>query len=586
MRALWTIACLAATAVPARSQDTGTVSLRVRSDLVIVDLVATDADGNFVSDLTPADLRLSENGKFQEIAYFRLFDRRIEAGASETDALLPADPVEFGAPVDTTRLIFLLDLQSMPATDLIYARRQIGAFLDGHHRPGSSYMLATLGFGLKVRVPFTEDVAAVKRELDQLPLESEARIDEIRFAGFMEEIEPFFQVAPTAGLFAMQPVESAILTARGFLQELEQRVARMVAGSTLLLRVLRPLPGRKHVVLFSGGYPSEAAQTLKEIIRQRMEIARPNLSAGERAQLSILLGQLQNLDLQGELRRLIDEANRAQVSMYCVDARGLIPAQGVPEAHRGRSGLQHRTLYHRFASLDVSAPQDFLVGLASESGGLAFLNSNDLTRGLVRALADASRYYLLAYRPQPTHRSAKYHRIRVETSRPGLQLQYRRGYLAPETGADAVRADILTALNNPHLFRDFEVRVEVREETGGTTVTTHIPTRDLAFARGAETDSFRCPMETYGVLVDLKTGKWLDGQLQFARAHDLQIDSRRLAQVRQVDYVSSESSFQAPPGRYLLIVVVRQSVAGRIAALVRPLEVVGAGSGRSPDGND
>ncbi len=568
----WTVA-LAASAWAA--QDPDSVSLRVRSDLVVLDLVATDAGGNFVADLTPAELLLTENGRRQEITYFRLHDHWNGTSGPDAADLLPGDPVDFAAPTEAARLIFVLDLQTIGANELIYSRRQINEFLDRYHRPGRSYMLATVGFDLKVRTPLAEDVEALRRELDRLPLESDSRVDETRFAGFMEEIEPFFQVAPLGGLFALQPAESAVLVARGFLQTLEQRVARVTAGCRLLMRLLRPLPGRKHVVLFSGGYPSEAAQTLKDIIRERMHIARPNLASFEREQMSVLLGQLQNLNLQGELRQIIDEANRSQVSLYCVDARGLIPAQGAPEAHRGRSGLQHRTLYHRFAGLDISSPQDFLVGLSSESGGVAFLNSNDLTKGMVQALSDASRYYLLAYRPQVSGRSAKYRRIRLESTRPGLRLRYRRGYLAADDPSDALRSDILAALHNPELFRDFEVRVEIREEGAGATVTTHVPTRALAFARATEPDMYRCPLETYGVLVDLRTGKWLDGQLQFAKVHELRVNSRQLERVRQVDYVSSESALNAPPGAYLLIVVVRQSTAGRIAAWSQPLELAG-----------
>ena len=137
----------------------------------------------------------------------------------------------------------------------------------------------------------------------------------------------------------------------------------------------------------------------------------------EQSQMGMILGRLREPSILYRLRDLVDEANRSQVSIYSVDTRGLVPTAGVPPAHRGRSGMQHRTLYQNFAARDVAAPQDFLVSLAKESGGVPFLNNNDLTRGIARALQDSARYYLLAYRPSSPRREGRYHRLRVRVNR-------------------------------------------------------------------------------------------------------------------------------------------------------------------------
>lgn len=548
------------------------ISVRVRSEMVVIDFIPTDVRGEFVTDLRPEDLVLKEDGKEQEIVYFQRFDHSRPVIRIDGEPLLPNSSAEFGAPPEITRLVFLLDLQTMPAGDMVYARQQISDFIRRHRRPQQQYLLATAGFDLRVRVPFTDDLDSLVTALESLPLESDTRVDEIRFTAFMEEIEAFFQIAPTIGLFAMQPAESAVQSGRAFLQELEHRLTRMSGSAIALVRMLRPLPGRKHVVLLSGGYPLEAAQSLRDIIRERMELARPGMPSAERAQLSVLLGQLQKLNLENHLRRLIDEANRSQVSLYCVDSRGLMPAQGNPEAHRGRSGLQHRTLYHRFASLDILEPQDFLASLARESGGRHFFNNNDLTIGVARALADASQYYVLAYRPKSARRAGRFHRVKLEPRRAGVEIQYRRGYFQLDD-SQLNRSEVLNAFQHPFLYRDFDFRVEVDQAGSETRVTTHIPTSALSFAPGQDDGMFRCPLDTYGVLVDLKTGRWLEGKLQFAKSHSLEVNRIRLAEVRQVDFVTTTSSFEAPPGEYVLITVVRQSTAGRMSAITRPLTI-------------
>jgi hypothetical protein len=45
---------------------------RVDAELVVVDLVATDRDGNFVADLQPADIELLEDGKPQKIQFVQM----------------------------------------------------------------------------------------------------------------------------------------------------------------------------------------------------------------------------------------------------------------------------------------------------------------------------------------------------------------------------------------------------------------------------------------------------------------------------------------------------------------------------------
>lgn len=569
-------ALLLASLPPLSAQETELSSWRIRSDLIVLDVIPTGRNGEFLGDLTLEDFEVREDGKVQDLVYCQLVeaDSGGEDGSAGRTGTTPG-AVEFGKP-SGTRLVFLLDLETVSASDLHFARNQIRDFLQEHRSAGHHYMLASVGRGLRILLPFTDDIERVMEALDSITGASDSRADESSLTAFMAEIEAYFQIAPRDRLYVLQPVEAAVDAASSFLARLENRVARITAETATLARYLRSLPGRKHLVFYSSGYPMTASREVGQIIRERMMIARPDLDSGEQSEMGMILGRLREPSILNRLRDLVDEANRSQVSIYSVDTRGLVPTAGVPPAHRGRSGMQHRTLYQNFAAHDVAAPQDFLVSLAKESGGVPFLNNNDLTRGIVRAVEDSTRYYLLAYRPTSPRREGRYHRLRVKVSRPGVELQFRRGYLEVD-GLKVAQEEVLNALRFPTLFQSFEFRVDVEQEGSVSRISTHVPTRVLDFSLGSEPGTFRCPVETYGVLVEPDTGRWLTPGPQFAKQHRIEGNRELIDKIQGVDYVTSVSEVEAPPGDYQLVVVVRQSLAGQLSAMVRnvSLEEVG-----------
>ncbi len=69
--------------------------------------------------------------------------------------------------------------------------------------------------------------------------------------------------------------------------------------------------------------------------------------------------------------------------------------------------------------------------LAHETGGVPFVNQNDLSKGLQRATDDQSSYYLLGYEPDDATfdpKKIKFNNIEVKLLRPDLQIRYRSGF--------------------------------------------------------------------------------------------------------------------------------------------------------------
>ncbi len=111
-----------------------------------------------------------------------------------------------------------------------------------------------------------------------------------------------------------------------------------------------------------------------------------------------------DVSLEPDFQAVLREANRGNVIIHTLDPRGL-----------GQGTFVHTTLFR----------------LASETGGHAIVNTNDLTKGLEKVVRDASHYYLLGYAPTRDLNDGKFHRISVKVNRKGARTVARRGYWAP-----------------------------------------------------------------------------------------------------------------------------------------------------------
>jgi VWFA-related protein len=131
--------------------------------------------------------------------------------------------------------------------------------------------------------------------------------------------------------------------------------------------------------------------------------------------------QFSDADLAAELAELTRAANRANVTLYPIDPRGLA---GGPDIDQDVDAVEWRNY--------VAKAQDSLRVLADLTGGTAIVNRNDFVSGLKRIDSETSDYYMLGYysnNPDPGRRRRT---IEVRTKQPGLDVQHRREYvLAP-----------------------------------------------------------------------------------------------------------------------------------------------------------
>jgi hypothetical protein len=120
-----------------------------------------------------------------------------------------------------------------------------------------------------------------------------------------------------------------------------------------------------------------------------------------------------------------------------VDARGLValpPGGDASQASPRGTGLLSGTKQQGLRD-SLNDSQETLVTIASDTGGKAMLDNNDLTMGIRQAQEDMNSYYILGYYSRNTTEDGKFRRIEVKLVNKEIsgKLDFRRGYYGPKT---------------------------------------------------------------------------------------------------------------------------------------------------------
>lgn len=392
--------------------------LRVTTQLVQVNVIVKDRHGKLVPGLTRDAFKVLDDGKPQKISIFRVEETGPPAAPT---AQLPPDTFsniperESGAVAAVT--VILLDGLNTPWVNQASARMQVIQFLR-QLQPGDRVALYALGSQLQVLHDFTSDASALVAALSHF---------RGRIASELEASEPDNLDSSDGGSRAR--AEAAALQQwlsdrKQFMADyyMNRRVQMTVAALVAIAGHLEGLPGRKNLIWVSGGFP---------LLNGLDQILQP--------------GGFNHLrSYAPEISRAARALNNVNLAVYPVDARGLMVMPTFSAARRNAPGRTFPDLTKNFFTMDE---------IAERTGGRAFYNSNDI-RGAIRSVVDDSRLtYVLGYYPENQKWDGEYRKIKVEVSRSGLQLQYRRGYVAAEEppsapqGGDALADAVFSPLD-------------------------------------------------------------------------------------------------------------------------------------------
>ena len=123
-------------------------------------------------------------------------------------------------------------------------------------------------------------------------------------------------------------------------------------------------------------------------------------------------------DLARELGEITRQANRANVTMYTIDPRGLVGMGDIDEQVDPQQ-------WNEF----IRKSQDSLRVIAEETGGIAVVNQNDFSKALKRIDAETSDYYVLGYYSKNPDATRRRRQVEVKVNRKGAQVWSRKEYV-------------------------------------------------------------------------------------------------------------------------------------------------------------
>src|SRR5262249_19194004 len=216
-------------------------------------------------------------------------------------------------------------------------------------------------------------------------------------------------------------------------------------------------------------------------------------------------------NVQQHFRSVVNAANRANVSVYAVDAAGLRAESGLQAARdeinarsRRRMDTLDRTMNNsgpltqrpkQNENLPKSNPESGLSQLAQQTGSAFIGGPNDIPSKLKEIDEDLGTYYLLTYSPTNKNYDGKFRNISVKVKRSGVDTLARRGYYAvPPTGSSPMfyyEAPPLALLGGSARPKDFPLMVNSLNfpETGRvglTAVEVEVPTGAFTFTPDSE----------------------------------------------------------------------------------------------------
>jgi VWFA-related protein len=548
--------------------------VKITSNLVQVDAVVTDRNGKAVTDLTPEEVQILEDGKPQKITHFTYNVTGPEALAPAvtppaTKTVGEAVPPIVRAPLkrgDVHRTIaIVVDDLGLSFESIGYVRRALKKFVDEQMQPQDLVAIIRTGGSVGALQQFTSD----KRQLH-------AAIERIRWN--------LLGRADTGAFSAIERPVLKIPDEHGGLPNSKQYIAeRAMEGlkGTLsyVMQGLRDMPGRKSILLLSDGFPIN-----------NFPIKAANDGTTNQAP---------------ELQALTDFANRASVVIYTMNPRGLVTLglqaqdnvqmQSAGVSRQDSRGLgrsiqdtaQLMTLQRR----NFQDSQDGMDYLAQKTGGIPIRNTNDLSGGIQKVLDDQRGYYLIGYRPDETTFDAKsgrrtFHHLSLKVTRKGsFNVRMRNGFYGineeeRKPPQKTTAQLMLNAVTSP--FASSEVHLELtslfgNDATNGSFMRSllYIDARDLTFKdgpNGTHEGSFDVVAMTFG-----DNGVPVDSNGQTFTVQFPEVEYQRAL---QQGFVYNVTVPIKKPGAYHFRVALRDTATDRVGSAGQFIQVPDIKSGR------
>ena len=527
------LALLLGTSMPAQQQQQAQAQkpgepgfrVKVTTEIVLVNVIARDKKGNLIRDLKQSDFTVYEDGQKQQVSSFDFenVDELQTAGAAgttvtgaaggETGSLLR--PTQENLEARDRRLMLLFfDFSAMEPEEIDRAVEAGKKYVQTNMQPADMVALVSLATNMNLDLDFSADRKKILSVLSSYN-GTEGQGFETGTTGSSEG------AAETSGAYTADDTDYNTFSADRKLLALQS-----------IMQAMGKIPQKKSLVYFSNGITQSG------------------------------------VDNQSALRAATAAAVRANVAIYPVDVRGLsaFPPGGQAQAAslHGQSAYSGASVLSDLNGNDAS--QETLYTLAADTGGKAFMDTNDLSGVFSQVQKDTSAYYVLGYTSTNHLKDGHFRRLKVQLNRPDVKLEYRAGYYADrdyqhmkqvdreeqledELAADLPQTDVAVYAGTAYFRAD--------DSHYFLSVSLVVPGSQIPFVQDKDKDN-----ATLDIIGQVREG----GKFPVGRLRDtvkLAVDSSQQVRRKNVQY---NTSFMLAPGNYHLKFIVRENRTGRMGS--------------------
>jgi len=561
--------------------DKGQPTFRLPVNVVVVNTIVTDKKGNPVTDLQQSDFKIYEDGKLQPINTFAqesyLPDQESAEGSKivETHDKVPSN---LPAPTQPTRpRMISIFIDDLAMNSLDYYPRLIKVLQNyvANDVGPQDHVGILLGSG-RLQFPFSDDKQLLSETISGL------------LGKFNLTMVNRCECPYCPPMTDLQAYQVAVLRDQGLTAALANNSCALVGRSN------QNTPGQGETPADPNDLAPQAAQNFvlrsasvqdeEESLRElslldtlRRHIRSLKHFDAERNVLIFSDGFLARMEdslHQHQLQEVINLALNSGVILNCVNLRGLESGLDITK-NKPVLSVRGNQITAMSQNLDDMLAQEApLEQLSHDTGGSYFHNDNDLYKGIKRIIHRRSHYYILTYATPSQKADGSYHRIKLEVSRPGLEISYRKGYYTPKeevTFERRKKEDIIDALQAPGNLNEIPVTLSYNcyradSSTYGVSFLTNVNIRKLHFL---DEDSRHKNLISLVLAAYDENDKFIDG---LEKTLDLKLLDSSFAGVLRHG-LSSRVELKLPFGRYKIKAVVRESVQGKLGSLTKAIEV-------------
>ena len=568
-------------AVPA-SAPAQSSTVKTTAEEVLLDVIVRDKKGKPITDLKPDELTVLDNGVPQTLSGFRLV-RGAEA-ITQTGVTTPLDPL---------RVLRLVTLAFEPLGEIDQRKMARSAAIDlinGEQGTNVYYSVVAINTRLLALQSFTKDKEALTRAIDRatsgyagpkLMSESDSIQAELRrqlggqtvagadqpttllAAASQVSTQDTFQGRPPADTDFTKPVLARVMLD---MLRMDQAVASQGARLSIsalkaLVQGLQSMPGRKSVLYFTWG-------------------------------------MYETPELDVPFRNLMSMANRANVTFYSVDTRGVLTrgqntgatrelfgaAAGSATAMMRTEGAVTKDEVFAMDKAEVSGRANVQLAireLAEATGGFLIGDSNDLRAPLRKVNEEISSYYEITFNPHVQNYDGSFRKLAVTAGRKDLVIHARNGYFAlpPEAralGLETYELPLLKAISDSKISSDVKfhsgaVLLEPRNDGTEMSVLVEVPLHELQ----PKTDSAKNTLNVHCSLAALVKDAKGEAVQKLSRDRNFQVTADQLKMGNFVD----KMMVTLPPGKYTLESAVMDRESGKIGTARSEFTVAPKGKG-------